>query len=157
MADRVYTAADVRAVADDNRHDAALDYEDWRCIVAMLDAFADRLEADAGRCTCGHVASQHHEQRGYCHERCRCTGFVRLGWRVVPDNAEQAWREDGRREILAEVAKLDCVAKAGPFESTTCFFCESRRWEGEQAADHTRADLGLHAPDCLWRLAKEAK
>lgn len=68
-----------------------------------------------------------------------------------------ALREEGRSEVLREIADLDCLEWFGTDDDQRCFFC-ARSFSGDALEDSdAREDPDQHAPDCLWLRAQAAK
>ncbi len=66
------------------------------------------------------------------------------------DPIAEAWREEGRREVLREIAKMDPLC--GPYhdeDNGSCHFC----FEHEM----TTLMRDRHKPDCLWLRAQAVK
>lgn len=106
-----FTAAEVRRLAEVYQLEA--EHVDMR-IAAMLDAFAARLEQD--------------------------DSFGREA-KTMADSAFELGREEGRREILAEIARIDDPVSP---KHGWCWFC---------GAGNPRGDA-QHGPNCAWRRAQ---
>lgn len=57
------------------------------------------------------------------------------------------YREEGRREILAEIASLPWVEYVGPCDAARCFYCGGE-WD--------RYNTDIHNSNCLWLRAQQA-
>lgn len=142
-----FTAAEVRAARQQWLHEAVLADSHSSTVdglAAMLDAFAQRLEQEGY--FQGYKSDLPHPRMAATGTEGRCE-LCRLVDSPLHGTPEQ-WREEGRREVLREIAKRD------PFDPTgdmgMCNFCFDGNWDEDRSATNG------HRPTCLWLRAQEA-
>lgn len=126
-----YTSAKLREKIAAYQSDADAGVEDWREIVSMLTAYAERLEQD---------------------EQTPSPADVSLYIRNAIDHG----REEGRREVYREIAKLDPYDTAG--DADCCNFCgyDMHQGQPDSHCDDGSTWTPNHEPDCLWIRATAA-
>ena len=133
-APRAFTQAECRSTAAMIRQV----YPHWSRWADMLDAFAARLEDNED----GRAALSMNDP-----------AIVAL-----IDRAAEKLREEGRREVLREVAAIDPAEWSENYNCIHgCYFCH-KSWPGQEQfyPQEQMVSASFHKPTCLWLRAQEA-
>ncbi len=66
---------------------------------------------------------------------------------IVPTTVAEAFRDEGRREILKEISKCEEIRCSATYCEAECFFCGNPSIGGAL----------IHEPSCLWFRAQAVK
>lgn len=130
MSQPPFTAAEVRRLAHEMRTEYLTKPHESEPVALALDAFAARLEQDA------------HAETLLADVQQKWSGVGASAADTQAASLEAKAREEGRREVLREIAERE------PVHDGLCLWCDGYQPQSLQS--------NIHKPDCLWLRAHQA-